>query len=42
MKGSMARAAAYCTKDDNAAIVEGVNLIALAHATKLKQKYLAK
>ena len=42
MKGSLAKAAAYCTKDDSDALVEGVNLVALAHATKSKKKYLAK
>ena len=42
MKGSFLKTAEYCTKEDKAAVVEGVNLVALAHATKSKKKYIAK
>ena len=42
MKGSFIKSASYCTKEDKAALVEGVNLLALATATKSKRKYIAK
>ncbi len=42
MKGSFHASASYCTKEDKEAVVEGVNLLALATATKSKKKYIAK
>ena len=42
MKGSFPASASYCTKEDTEAVVHGVNLLALAKATKSKKKYLAK
>ena len=42
MKGNFIKAAEYCTKEDNDAVVEGVNLVALAKASKSKRKYIAK
>ena len=42
MKGSYASSASYCTKEDDEALVEGVDLMALIKATKSKKKYIAK